>query len=558
MRSIAAVFDTLGTKTFRYLGVLLDNMLTLRRHCQYVRDVVSSRLNGMSSIAALIHPRVGRAVALTLAAQLLYGGEALYSIMLDILDGELGPTWHRTVCQLGHMVKSAPTSDSIMTLGCETLPAILTRRAIQWRYRRSTLPPLFFPMFSGIARYQSSARHMAASRAARCSPTLIDPATVLGHPFPENIFPYRYPAAPHPPAFVDRIHLHWSDDTPPSTDEERLTRNCASRSAVYALVPESHIIEGWSDGSVEIDPDNPDNPMVGGAAVIFDEGPDHCLPRGPEYIELVAAPSGSCSYTTEVFAALALCKLATAAATAERPHRPHISLVLCTDSLSWIQHLSRGPQTPGSLLTMLWDALILAAAVADSVHVCHMFSHCDDPRSDFVDLQAKRGRACPPLPARWHVDAARPITRAAVLPHHSKMLEDRSEYGHLLWGKSKTYLASVHHLPPLRMSVRQAGIIMCLRSGYWPPLGAETFIFSQFRPFPCRLCGRTVDPEHSGAVRHLLTCPSSQVPLLSYVLSDDADQLAEVITHALRYAGRGHVNPPNNDILSPVGSQKNT
>lgn len=179
---------------------------------------------------------------------------------------------------------------------------------------------------------------------------------------------------------MDHIHLHWSDDIPPSSDDERLTRNRAIRSDVYALAPESHIIEGWSDGSVEINPESPDNSSVGGAAAILREGQDHCIPLSTDYVQLMPAPRGSCSYTTEVFAPVALCRLARMAATAARTRHPHITLVLCTNSLSWIQHLSRGPQTPGSLLKMLWNALLTTAAVAESVHVCHMLSHCRPPK----------------------------------------------------------------------------------------------------------------------------------------------------------------------------------
>lgn len=342
----------------------------------------------------------------------------------------------------------------------------------------------------------------------------MDLFTAFGHPTLTSLMPYNVPASPPSPA-LDKVRFLLP---PPSQSQvlsmpARLAANARTRATATEMLRGLHVIEGWSDGSYSCTGRAPNRlEKAGGAAVVFCAGSNHTEVR---VLQHSPAPPLACSYTAEVYAAKALLQLLIACLSEDlnASGSANIGIMICTDSLSWLSHLALGPLTPGYVAPFLWSELSCLAEKANLVVLCHMFAHCSDPRGDLVDKAAKAACATNTRSGDiWPADAARHASDIAVLPLKVALLEDRTTFhkSQVSIEEPSSWVPSVRTVPPIRLKTRQAVLVLQLRTGFWPSLGAHTFIRNSLSNFRCALCGDEVAPDHSGAVAHLLICQTAR------------------------------------------------
>lgn len=139
--------------------------------------------------------------------------------------------------------------------------------------------------------------------------------------------------------------------------------------------------------------------------------------------------------------------------------------------------------------------------------LCHAFAHCGDPRGDLVDKAAKAARDTNiRVGEAWPYDVARITANTATTRMIAQLEQDRTSFHKRMLKKLENWHPTVARVPPIPLRRKQAALILQLRTGYWPSLGAHTFIRSAYCEFPCRLCREMISPESGGAVAHIFTC----------------------------------------------------
>ncbi|KAK7197822.1 Endonuclease-reverse transcriptase/Reverse transcriptase (RNA-dependent DNA polymerase) [Novymonas esmeraldas] len=521
------LFPTTHGVVQRYLGVMIDSSLTYAAHMRHLRQKGTEFVSRLSPLLPYLHPRVARSLAYTGAEIMLYGIPLLLGRLADTYAHTcLQPTWNQLMRRCGGIVRTTSTSDVLVEMGVHSLDMMMRRRAIQWNHRRNTLP-----IFE-VTLTQQLCDEFYRARGTPAIPRTHDPVSCFGHLYVPHLLPTLYPPTPVP-ATADKVHF-----LPPFhiaksrlTPAQMLEANEKARAEAYRQLAGCFVLEGWCDGSWDTEDDGTEK--AGGAAAVFLPASDATVPHVSVHC---AVPLLSCSYTAEVYAALKLLELLRAVAT-EHAERPHKAALICTDSLSWLTHAAKGPHTPGPLTPLLWLRLCDLAEKVDHVLVCHAFSHCDDPRGDVIDKLAEEARdANRRLPSAWHRDAARHAARAPLQALITNVLSNRSQFHQEFRPELDTWSNSARGLPPIQLKIKQAVMILQLRTGYWPSLGPATFVRASLALFRCPRCAATVDCYHGGAVRHILWCALMDGhPLAHWLWSGDASVLRGVIARALEF-----------------------
>lgn len=73
------------------------------------------------------------------------------------------------------------------------------------------------------------------------------------------------------------------------------------------------------------------------------------------------------------------------------------------------------------------------------------------------------------------MDAARRVFRRAVTPLLASLMQDRSTFHKTQVPTSETrfWAPIVSRVPPIRLTIKQAVLVLQLRTGFWPSLGAQ-------------------------------------------------------------------------------------
>lgn len=487
----------------RLLGVWIDYLLNFHHHAQVMRGEAESHTSRLKVIARYLHPKVARSIALSIGHTMIYGTEATWSHWADISKHSVDKFWPEVVKVAGGIIRTAGTADALLEMECTPLEAMILERRIAWQYQRSSKPIISLPYFAHMRTADPADRQISRSTVLS---TPIDPCAELGLAPIENLIRWRLPHSP-PPREFDKVSFITSKPIKGEDPDRKLVENACLRAQALGRLAGLRVIEGWSDGSV-----NPEEDAAGGAAIVFHNTQETTIRSR----RLSGAPPHACSYTAEIFAALELCDLLRSVMEEDRDLLPAPGILICTDSLSWMTHIVRGPHVPGTLAPKLWNALAPLARAAEKIVICHQFSHCNDTRGDMVDKVAKEGASLNKiLPKAWHVDAARPARREATAMIIEQLQVTRTSFHRThcpTKQRSDESLVAVPKLPPDRLAAQQARTILRLRTGYWPPLGVHTYIHSASGDHVCLLCNSVVLREHGGWVAHIFVCVAASLP----------------------------------------------
>jgi hypothetical protein len=535
-------FKTHKAITHRFLGIAVDHKLTFATHITERRAALDQFQARLLPFTKRLHPRAARSLVLGIAQSALYGLPLVVPYATPQTLQPVSTAWASLVKRAGQITQLAAHADSMIAMGCPTMEMQVRKQAIAWNNRRHCHPIVKEPIYVCILPDWIDDKTCAADA------LLIDPASAFGHPALAVLpLPFLYPELPPPPV-LDAVHFLPSASEllqrPKNlTNDAKLRLNKQQRLAVYTRLPEHLIYEGWSDGSVTYSKKE-HTTSAGGAAVLFEPGPDHTRVR---FSHSSPAPPLACSYTAEIYAALRLLDDLATLLREEAHQEPKVkrAVLICSDSLSWITHVSRGPSTFGPVAPLFWEKLTQLARLADEVILLHCYSHCGDPRGDIVDNAAKlAGKLNARTTVPWHVDAAREQITAAWAPLVDTIVkEQRSTFHKGMLPDMETWCPSITDLPPLSLHVKQSAMILQLRTGIWPSLGAHTFIRALLATKPCILCSQAVSPEHGQPVAHLLACPKAsptnppQTPTAG-IWSHKVTELRSVIQYALQFIPR--------------------
>ncbi|CAJ1039490.1 Endonuclease/Exonuclease/phosphatase family/Endonuclease-reverse transcriptase [Leishmania shawi] len=560
-------FETHKAITQRHLGIVVDHKLTFAAHLAERRAALDSFHARLLPYSKHIHPRAARTLVLGMAQSALYGLPLLFPSAEPRVLQPVQTAWASLVKRAGQIVQLAAHADSLIEMGCPSMSMMVSKLAITWNHKRHCLPIQLEPIYINILPdWLDEATCPAAA-------LLIDPAAIFGHPpLTGNPLPFRYPVLPLP-TVLDKVHFPQSAVTQPlrtvkrPADELRAL-NTHRRREVYDRLSGYTVHEGWSDGSVTYTGKESED-KAGGAAVIFHPGFSHTRVWISENSPV---PLHACSYTAEVFAALTLLDILTRLTSKRATEK--VAVLICSDSLSWITNVGRGPTSFGPIAPLFWSKLAILSQQVDAIEVVHCYSHCADPRGDIVDEAAKAaGQLNIRTLTPWHVDMARAATAVAWKPLvHTIVKEQRSTFHRGMHPNMETWIPSIKSVPPLLLHVKQSAMILQLRTGIWPSLGAHTFIRAALAPHLCTFCQQEITPEHGMPVVHLLTCPqtaTSTNPLTpaQALWSPKVDVLRSLIQYALQFIpqhspsvpvlrqrdGRRFLaSPPSRHTISPL------
>ncbi|KAK7199226.1 Endonuclease/reverse transcriptase-like protein [Novymonas esmeraldas] len=530
-------FETHKAITHRYLGITVDHKLTFAEHITERRAALDSFHARLLPFTKCFHPRVARTLVLGIAQSAVYGLPLLFPSASPQTLRPVQTAWAALVKRAGHITQLAAHADSMIEMGCPTIEMMVRKQAIKWNHARHTLPIDKESIYVSILPEwmdDDTPHH----------DLLVDPATVFGHrSLAQTPLPLLYPESP-PPTVLDTVYIlpHTqgpNNNATPRTPKDKLELNTARRREVYERYRDYTIYEGWSDGSVTHSEES-GAIEAGGAAVIFEPGADHTRIR---ITENSPAPPNVCSYSAEVFAALTLLDTLIRLTQEDALLNPKAerAALICSDSLSWILHIARGPTMFGTLAPLFWRKLTALAHQVVAVNIVHCFSHCGDPRGDIVDAAAKlAGKRNIRTRVPWHVDAARDAVSECWTPLINAIVgEQRSTFHRGMLPDMETWMPSVRAVPPLQLHVKQSAMILQLRTGIWPSLGAHTFIRHLLAPFVCPMCQQRIPSEHGQPVAHLLTCPTAnptnpRQPSVD-LWKNNAVGLRSLIRHALQF-----------------------
>lgn len=207
--------------------------------------------------------------------------------------------------------------------------------------------------------------------------------------------------------------------------------------------------------------------------MVFGPSRTSTVPIAVEYGEVPLEP---CSYTAEVVAIIRLLDTFLDLFGDMPEHDLARSAVLiCTDSLSWMSHIARGPVDPGIFIPQIWHRLGLLPNQVSKVAIIHCFSHCGDPRSQIADQKAKiAAKQNKRTDVFWHKDLARVLIREKWEEGTVSLLSNRSQFLHTVLPDThdfrKRWSLSVDVLPPQKLPLSHVRTLMQIRTGAWPRL----------------------------------------------------------------------------------------
>ena len=193
-------------------------------------------------------------------------------------------------------------------------------------------------------------------------------------------------------------------------------------------------------------------------------------------------------------------------------------LLCCTDSLSNVQMLAKGPLRQDTWYgVVIWERLLRIASTT-RVTVAFVFAHCGLPRNEAIDVKAKTACALTDDPRAlrtWPKDAARALSRADAVDYDTSTdmgFRGRASHDPACLNPTRgTCRYAPSKTPPLR-SRAQFRLLFQLRTGVCARLGGMR------HGVPPEKCPRCAEPcmRRSGvfggpnAVDHLFACPATR------------------------------------------------
>lgn len=512
---------TEGTR--RILGVMTDSFLNFNDHAGKVVARAELWAERLRILGKVVHPKYCLSILSSVTTTMLYASEVWAH---RVNEGQ----WKRLESALAATCKaalglypSASHANALALANTDTMAHLFESRALKEAARRSAAP---------------QAKDTYALLSGRFGPCTYTPGlrqiSLFRAPLNESIDKVVF--------FADAVDPTRKKDS--MSTEELLRCNQKRHRQMLDVIPaQCHVLEGWSDGSV-LDPMEEGADRVaraGGATVIYPPGDQpRTVDEGGKMVKMHSVPKDSCSFTAEVTTGIELVYEALQAAKewkARNVGKP-LSVILCTDSQSWLKLAATGPVKNGSFAPQLWVALEALSVECEKVVLGFKYSHCDDPHGDEVDRAAgEASRTCRPTEP-WHTDWDRNDQAGR---DQAGWKYPRNTPGVFVQELRKLMLpeGSDGPLPPIPFpstSLRRADAreLNRLRSGVWWRLGEGAVHFGVGGE-PCKHCGKILERGEGRPIRHLFECPSNPADLAGVQMKDLMSKDDTKVRAAIRF-----------------------